>query len=240
VAAGQLTPLPPTFAATRLALHRLAVYVVSPARRLATGNEIALEAAPGGFATPAADGWGRVEVHGGVLVVDRDGKRHMAPITSLRAAAELAGLEPDVGQAEQFDVPPPGDLDAQLAIDPAAAAVLARWYGLAERTLAAFAAGLPAADEPSPAHLWSEHFDLAIDAGPPERRGAWGFSPGDAAHDEPYAYVSLPPAAVAEDPFFAEQHFAGASLAYAALAAADDPDGAALAFLQRAHERLSR
>lgn len=47
-----LRPLPATFAATRDALHRVAEAIVAPARVAATGNEIALEAAPGGFGTP--------------------------------------------------------------------------------------------------------------------------------------------------------------------------------------------
>ena len=42
--------LPATFATTRDALHRLAVYVISPAQRLANG-EIILRATPGGFST---------------------------------------------------------------------------------------------------------------------------------------------------------------------------------------------
>src|SRR5689334_9055667 len=98
--------LPDTFAATVDALHRLAVYVVSPAQRRVNG-EIVMRAAPGGFSTFEFDGH-TVAVHGDELVVDDD--RH--PITSLRAAAAAAGIEPDVGQQEQFDVPPYGDLDA--------------------------------------------------------------------------------------------------------------------------------
>ena len=46
-----LSPPPATFAVTRGAAHRLAVYVISPARRRATGR-IGLRAHPGGFATP--------------------------------------------------------------------------------------------------------------------------------------------------------------------------------------------
>src|SRR5690349_1814114 len=117
-----LPALPPTFAETRLALHRLAFYVVSPARRLATGNEIALTATPGGFGTPAGEAWGQVRVEGRELVVERPEHARRAPITSLQSAARLAGIAIDPSEAERFDVPPPGPLDAELPVDADAAA----------------------------------------------------------------------------------------------------------------------
>jgi hypothetical protein len=116
-----LAPLPGTFAETRDALHRLAVYVISPAQRLANG-EIIMRATPGGFSTFPFGGR-TIGVEGAELVID--GARH--PIGSLREAARLAGIEPDVGQAEQFDVPPPGDLDAPLPVAAAAARALGDW-----------------------------------------------------------------------------------------------------------------
>jgi hypothetical protein len=57
-----------TFAQNRDALHKLAEEVVSPARVKATGNEIALEATPGGFGTPAFPDGGLVKVEGTDLV----------------------------------------------------------------------------------------------------------------------------------------------------------------------------
>ena len=47
------------------------------------------------------------------------------------------------------------------------------------------------ADDPSEANLWPEHFDLAIEAGSEKdgSRANYGFSPGDAEHEEPYLYV---------------------------------------------------
>src|ERR1700694_3377159 len=51
VAPARLAPIPPGLVATRLALHRLAEEVISPARREATGK-IGLRATPGGFGTP--------------------------------------------------------------------------------------------------------------------------------------------------------------------------------------------
>jgi hypothetical protein len=60
--------MPMTFAQNRDALHRVAEEVVSPARVHATGNEIALEATPGGFGTPPFPDGGLVKVAGTALV----------------------------------------------------------------------------------------------------------------------------------------------------------------------------
>jgi hypothetical protein len=107
-----LPPLPAAFETTRDALHRLAVYVISPAQRLAN-DEIILRATPGGFSTFPFDGH-MVGVDGVELVVD--GAR--APIGSLAAAAAAVGIAPDLDQQDQFDVPPHGDPDAPLEVDP--------------------------------------------------------------------------------------------------------------------------
>src|SRR3954447_19281593 len=105
-----LKPLPAGYAETVANLHRLAVYVVSPAQRLVNG-EIILESTHGGFSTFPYDG------HVTRVVDDRlvvDGAAH--PIPSLRAAAAALGIEPDVAQEERFDVPPHGGLDEPLRI----------------------------------------------------------------------------------------------------------------------------
>jgi hypothetical protein len=230
-----LAALPATYADTRLALHRLAFYVVSPARRLATGNEIALAATPGGFGTPPGEPWGQVRVDRVDLVIDRGGPTRREAITTVQEAAFLAGIDIDPADADGFDVPPPGPLDRSLAIDPAAAAVLAAWYRLADDALRSFAAELGTDGESSPPRLWPEHFDLAIDA----FGGSWGFSPGDAGHAEPYAYVSLPAAALpARDAFWNAAHFPGVLLPYAALREEDDPCERALTFFRSARRRL--
>jgi hypothetical protein len=57
-----------TFAQNRDTLHRIAEQVVSPARVTATGNEIALEATPGGFGTPVFPDGGLVKIDGTSLV----------------------------------------------------------------------------------------------------------------------------------------------------------------------------
>ena len=62
-----LEPLPATFADTRVALHRLAQEVISPARERVTGR-IGLRATPGGFGTPPFGDGEQVRVEGAELV----------------------------------------------------------------------------------------------------------------------------------------------------------------------------
>jgi hypothetical protein len=228
----RLAPLPETFAETRDALHRLAVYVISPAQRLVNG-EIIMRATPGGFSTFPFDGR-VIGVDGADLLVD--GARH--PIGSLRDAARLAGIEPDVGQLEQFDVPPYGDLDAPLPVAAAAGRALGDWYAFATDVLDAVRADAGPEEDATIVRIWPEHFDAAIDAGDEaaRRRGTYGASPGDAHHAEPYLYVS--PWAGRIDPFFDDSGFRGAALTRSHLAGSPDPRAAALSFLRDARERV--
>ena len=161
-----LAPLPAEFAGTRDALHRLAVYVISPAQRLQNG-EIVLRCTAGGFSTFAFDGR-VIGVDGADLVVD--GVRH--PIGSLNDTARLAGIAPDVAQQEEFDVPPHGDLDEPLAVDAAAARALGARYAFATEVLDDLRADAGPADDASIVRIWPEHFDAAIDLGTPLRTGA--------------------------------------------------------------------
>jgi hypothetical protein len=229
-----LAPLPGTFAETRDALHRLAVYVISPAQRL-VNNEIVMRATPGGFSTFEFGGR-TIGVDGAELVVD--GARH--PIGSLRDAARLAGIEPDVGQQEQFDVPPHGDLDAPLRVDAAAARALGDWYAFAAGVLDVIRADAGPEEDATIVRIWPEHFDAAVDAGEEAagRRGTYGASPGDGHHAEPYLYAS--PWAGRIDPFFDDPGFRGAARTYARLAAEADPRAAAIAFLRAARERVGQ
>jgi hypothetical protein len=212
------------------ALHRLAIYVISPAQRLVNG-EIILRSLPGGFGTHEFGDGTVVRVEGRELVVD-DGRPRRAPITTLRAAADLVGIDPDVGQAEQFDVPPPRDLDAPLRVGAQAADDLARWYAFVTKVLEALRHDAPG--DATPVRIWPEHFDAAIDLGSDAagQRATYGGSPADVHHPQPYLYAS--PWKGRIDPFFGDPSFRGASLTHAELVAADDPQSAALAFLRRA------
>jgi hypothetical protein len=229
-----LAPLPGTFAETRDELHRLAVYVISPAQRFANG-EIILRATPGGFSTFPFGGR-VIGVDGDELVVD--GARH--PIRSLDSAARLAGIAPDVGQQEQFDVPSHGDLDAPLAVDAAAARALGAWYAFATQVLEAVRAEAGPDEDATIVRIWPEHFDAAIDAGEGAagRRATYGASPGDRHHPEPYLYAS--PWAGRIDPFFDDPGFRGAARTHSRLAASPDPRAAGIAFLLDARARVLR
>ena len=229
-----LQPLPPSYATTRDALHRLAVYVISPAQRLVNG-EIVMRPTPGGFSTFPFEGR-VVGVEGDKLVIDGQGQ----PIGSLNEAAAAVGVEPDVGQAAQFDVPPPGDLDAPLEVDAEAAAALAGWYAYAGGLLESLRRGASSADDPSPVWIWPEHFDIAFDSGDKDagRRATYGASPGDRHHDEPYLYAS--PWAGRIDPFFGDTSFKGASLLYPQIAGAADPEADGAAFYEKARELVLR
>jgi hypothetical protein len=229
-----LPPLPAAFEPTRDALHRVAVYVISPAQRLANG-EIILRATPGGFSTFEFDGR-VIGVDGAELVVD--GVQH--PIGSLNDAARLAGVAADVGQQGEFDVPPHGDLDAPLAIDPDGARALGEWYAFATDVLDALRATAGPADDATIVRIWPEHFDAAIDLGDQAagRRGTYGASPGDRHHPEPYVYAS--PWAGRIDAFFDEPSFKGAARRRTTLAGTPDPRGAAIDFLSEARDRIRR
>src|SRR6266545_342987 len=127
----RLPPLPPAYADTRLALHRLVVYVASPARQRVNGK-MALRWTFGGLGTPFFGDDEQVRVAGAGLVRQRGPAAEAAEITTLNAAAELVlDGPPDLAWAEKFDVPAAGGLDERLAVDPGAAAFLGDWFGFA-------------------------------------------------------------------------------------------------------------
>jgi hypothetical protein len=230
----RLAPLPAAYTQTTEALHRLAVYVIAPAQRLANG-EIILRATPGGFSTFPYEGH-VVGVDGDQLVVD--GTR--SPITTLNAAAAAIGITPDVTQQEQFDVPAHGDLDEPLPVEPASAHALGDWYAFATELLDVLRAEAEADDDPSIVRIWPEHFDAAIDIGDggADRRGTYGASPGDSRHPGPYLYVA--PWAGRIDGYFDDPAFMGVSLPRERLVDDPDPTGTALGFLREARDRIRR
>ena len=85
-----------------------------------------------------------------------------------------------------------------------------------------------------------EHFDVATELGTEAagRRANFGASPGDEGHPEPYLYVTHW-ADVADDPYWNDTTFSGASLAYAAVAAASDPEGTVRAFFDAGRAALA-
>ena len=186
----RLGPPPATLVETRVALHRLAVYVVSPARRRANGK-IALRWTLGGFGTPFFGADEQVRVAGSWLVRQIGEVATAVPITSLdQAAALVLDTGPDLEWAAKFDVPPAGDLDEQLDIDPDASVWLGDWFGFGYSVLEELRADTASVDA-SRVQLWVEHFDAAFECLPEAsgRRAGYGLSPGDAANPEPYLYV---------------------------------------------------
>lgn len=188
-----LADAPPTLAATRTDLHRLAAYVVAPVRYRAT-ERFGLRVTPGGFGTPpfpGADGRERqIRVEGTTLVDQRGDEIRTAPITTLAAAAAFLEAEIDPDTAAEEDSPSLGDPAAPLAIDEAAARLLADWYAIAFEALERVRADEASVDA-SPPQLWPGHFDPAIEVGDEDHRASYGASPGDGGIDEPYLYVSI-------------------------------------------------
>jgi hypothetical protein len=171
------------FATTRETLHTLAEHILAAARYHAIGR-IGLTVVEGGFATPPfGDDRRTIGVKGTELVVRAGGRERRVPITTLRAAGELAGVEPGA-PSDVYKPATPCDLDALLLVDADAARRLADWYALGDAALRRLRLEI-ADDQPSDLTLWPEHLDVAIRAGEVN----YGASPGDAQIPEPYLYV---------------------------------------------------
>ncbi len=210
---------PPKLATTVRSLHLLAERVVSPARELATGNEIALRWTPGGFGTPRFGRDQQVRVEGAELVVVGGGSERRRPIGSCRDAVALTGL------------PTSGRWEEPLDVDDAAARWLGDFYGLAYAALEALRADAGTDDNPTPVRLWPEHFDIAIEFGNEAagQRANYGASPGDDDHSEPYIYVG-PWTARPGGELWNAPAFPGAELTLSELLAAADHRAAVDAF----------
>jgi hypothetical protein len=188
-------PDPAVLRRTRLGLQAVAEHVLSAALHRRNGR-IGLRAVPGGVGTPAleasGDTWRRLRLDGTDLVVEAGDDSRRAPLTTLRAAADLVGITAGA-PGEVYTPATPLDLDAPLPLDLHAARYLAAWYATVDDALTRLARhaaedGVTAAE----VQLWPEHFDLATSIG----ECNYGGSPGDDAHELPYLYVgpwSTPP-----------------------------------------------
>lgn len=191
-------------AATRDGLHRVAEHVLAAARYAASG-EIGLAPSPGGFRTPPFGADGRfLAVDGTELVAGGTAATRRTSLTTIRAAAEFAGITPGA-PARVYAPATPLDLDEPLAIDPLAARLLAGWYQLGARALRRFAAGIPG-DQPGPVVLWPEHFDVGITAAAVN----YGASPGDEHIAKPYVYAGPHDGPPPGDPAFWNTPFGAA------------------------------
>ncbi len=178
-------------AATRDALHAVCEHVLAAALYAET-RHIGLRVTPGGFATPAFGPDDRVITLGAdhLTVTDRAGTRS-GPYTTLRAAAQLVGVEPGA-PANVYRPATALAPEAPLTVDADAASAIIDWYVRVSEALTMFAPD-------SRQTLWPEHLDVAI------RRDECNFGglAGDAAITDPYVYVG-PPSVPAADPFFTE------------------------------------
>jgi hypothetical protein len=237
-----LTAAPDGFVAAREQLHTLAEHVLTPAREHAV-NRISLRWTRGGFGIPFLPGDVQLRVAAtadGVVLVRTgpDGDRG-EPLTTAGAAAAFAGV-PLGATGAHYKPLTSVSADARLDVDPAAAALLADWFGFGTAILEQLRH--EAVDgAPGRVHLWPEHFDVAIEAGDEAagRRASIGASPGDEQHPEPYVYVA--PWTRRSGGFWNDDAFGGASLSLRELVAAGD--GAAqrvraLQFLRRGYAEL--
>ncbi len=220
----RLAAAPTTLVETRLALHALTEHVLSPARAKANGK-IALRFTRGGFGTPFFGDDIQLRVEGAELIVQRREGERRAPITTLAAAADAIGgaLLPD-----DLDLD-----DAPLRIDAEASNFLGDWYGFGASVLEHLRAEAAPTLEPSRVQLWAEHFDLSVELGSEtlNERAAYGASPGDELHPEPYLYVA-PWAAPRPSVLWQATAFTGAELPYAELLTAEDQRTTALTFFR--------
>jgi len=236
---GRFGQAPHAYNDTRLAFHRLAVYVISPARQRANGK-IGLRWTLGGIGTPFFGADEQVRILGTDLVRQRGQQAWVEPITTLdEAAAFVLDGPPDGSWANSFDVPHIGPTGEKLAVSVDGARFLADWYGFAWSVLEELRADLEC-DEPSRVQLWPEHFDAAFDCSIANRRATFGASPGDARSDAPYLYVVSPGISELSDQLWNSTSFEGAILPLSDLVDALDQRATALEFFRIRRTALAR
>lgn len=240
----RLDQLPDGYDATRRSLHQIAFFAVAP-KRYSENGKLGLRYTAGGFGTPyflGGDGGAQqVRVVGDRLVHQAAEEVRTAEITTAGDAARFVGLEYRDMWFDNFRDPlEPAGPDARLTVDPRAAGAIGDWFGFATHVLER-ARRISGATDVSRVQLWPEHFDAAFEMGSSEegRRASYGASAGDDSNPEPYFYVAAWDSIDRSDPFWNDQSFNGASLAYESLVEADDPYASALGFLTDGHHRLN-
>jgi hypothetical protein len=227
----RLAEAPPGLVRTRQALHKVAEHVISPTRKRANGK-IGLRYTVGGFGTPFFGKNVQIRVAGDALVVQVGERVQHGRLTTLADAAEFIGYD-----LTRYDL---AGADEQLEIDVASSCFVGEWFGFAASVLQQLRAESPHELHSSRVQLWPEHFDMSVELGSEQEgaRAAYGLSPGDAHHEQPYVYVA-PWAGVPDDAgLWNAQGFRGAELSYGELLVAKDQRETALAFLRERRDAL--
>lgn len=236
---GPVTEPPADLPAARTALHRLAAYVIAPARHRVTGR-FGLRWHPHGFTTPSFDGR-TITVAGDQIVDDRSGVSNTTTVTTLDDASAFLGEPIDTETAAEHDSPAIGDASAALPVRPDHAEWLANWWGIGVRALETVI-DEPASVDPGQVQLWPGHFDVGVEIGDEHRRSSYGASAGDEANAVPYLYVSVwwPDRLTVDrnDPYWTAEGYVGASLAATDLIGVDDPVAAAAEFYRTGRDLL--
>ena len=231
---------PAGYQETLVALHRLAMAVVAPARHQANGK-FGLRWVRGGFGTPYFGDDNQIRVIGNQLLIERAGEVESIEITTLEAAAAAIGSSIDVDIATEGDSPPIGAQDEQLAIDPDHAGIISEWWGLGTAALE-MVRNDPATVDPGRVQLWPGHFDIGVEFGSEDARASFGASPGDHNSAEPYLYISAWwPDRLSLEPsdFWNATAFTGATLSASNLVGVADPVEAAVAFYTQGRDQLA-
>jgi len=181
--AASSSALPAGFSATRESLRALACYAISPWCKARSGR-IGLRSLADGWGTPVLDDGSRVVVRGDRLALVPGPE---VSISTVRAAAELLGVEPSSDPGVGSDLPPYAP-DAPLGVDRAASEALAAWYAAGQVVIDRVQEAR-AVQPVVVAQLWPEHFDLAVALPSASSAANVGVSPGDGFCDEPYVYV---------------------------------------------------
>ena len=173
----RLKELPENYEAERIRLHRLATYVIAPARHQENGK-FGLRWTKGGFGTPFFGNDRQVRVEGNLLVVQESSYVKSTPIASLTSAAEFIGSTIDDKIAAEPDSPGIGSVTEELSITAEVVDFLDGWWGMATAALEHLRGDANSIDA-GRVQLWPGHFDSAIEVGDVNRRASYGASPGD-------------------------------------------------------------
>ena len=203
----------PDLVRTRDGWHRVAEHVLAAGQFAAAGT-IRLRAFPGGFSTVVGVDGRQLAVVGDRLVVLDGTERREAPLTTVGAAADFAGVTP--GLRGSYSPVTPADPGAPLTVEPETARELADWYALTDVALRRFTADLGVPQEPV---LWPEHLDVAVAVDAVNYGGCLG----DDAIPEPYVYVGPHGGPVSADPFWNAPF--GAVLTFDRIHSADEAVG---------------